>query len=55
VFGAGAGFGKVGVVVFDFVVRVAMRELIGEAVVGFAGMRLRVVFDGALLQVGVVL
>jgi hypothetical protein len=53
--GTGAGLGKVGVVVLDFVVAVAMGELIGEAIVGFAGMRLRIVFDGAFVQVGIML
>jgi hypothetical protein len=55
VFRTGAGLGEVGIVVFNFVVAVAVGELIGETVVGFAGMRLGVVFDRALLQVGVVL
>jgi hypothetical protein len=55
VFGVGARLGEVGIVVLDLGVAVAMGKLIGEAVVGFAGMRLRIVFDSALLQVGVVL
>jgi hypothetical protein len=54
-FGAGAGLREVGVVVLDLFVVVAMGQLIGKAVVGFAGARglLPSVFDGAFLQVGV--
>jgi hypothetical protein len=60
VFGAGAGFGEVGIAVLDARVGLTVRELIGEAVVGFAGIRLvragsigRGIFSSAFAGVGV--
>lgn len=38
VFGGGARFGEVGVVVLDLRVGFAVGKLVGEAIVGFAGM-----------------